>query len=164
MYYVYIKSKLHAMGLLPNRGVCLDSFRGLSCSSPPRGTRVRRLVAVSPTPRKRFPCCLQVEKPCKRLAVFCISGRACLRIKLAPIKTFWRGGCVRAAMKSWPHRAGQVPDMRALPFSRHLGKMLLQAWRKTRKSGRPRTGLLKWNFAIVDRRRLIQFSVDIDIS
>ena len=62
------------MGLLPDRGVCLDSFRGLSCSSPPRGTRVRRLVAVSPTPRKRFPCCLQVEKPCKRLAVFSASA------------------------------------------------------------------------------------------
>ena len=40
--------------------------------------------------------------------------------------------------------------MRALPFSRHLGKMLLQAWRKTRTSGRPRTGLLKLHFVIVD--------------
>ena len=75
------------MGLLPNCGIRLDSARGLSCSSPPRGMRVRRLVVVSPTPRKRFPCCLQVEKPCKRLAVFLHQRASMLANRMAPSKT-----------------------------------------------------------------------------
>ena len=107
------------MGLLPNRGVCLDSFRGLSCSSPPRGMRVRRLVAVSPTPRKRFPCCLQVEKPCKRLAVFLHQRASMLANRMRRPRPPWLRRC--SELSSTHDRSSRLKSQnRWRPLSRRL--------------------------------------------
>ena len=55
-------------GLLPNRGVCLDSFRGLPSSSPPRGTLLDRALRPRVKCLGLFLRCPFVEKSCERLS------------------------------------------------------------------------------------------------
>ena len=82
------KSKLHEMGLLPNRGVCLDSFRGLSSSSPPRGTLLDRALRPRVKCLGLFVRCPFVEKSCERLSdLKPRTGQHPGESNLAPIKT-----------------------------------------------------------------------------
>ena len=132
------------MGLLPNCGIRLDSARGLSCSSPPRGMRVRRLVVVSPTPRKRFPCCLQVEKPCKRLAVFLHQRASMLANRMAPTKTSNGCACARNCHPPMIDRFGSSLGQVASSPETAANKKLLRKWRQKRGQGQTQQRLPKF--------------------
>ena len=118
---------------VPDRGVCLDSARGLSSSSLPRGSRVRRLVVVSPCSRCGF------FAACRSRMVLCTTRqyqqapkRGRLRELHCTLACDWATGNTR----SWPKKASTT-DIQSGPQP-SLGKNLDGARRLSRLTQFPR--------------------------
>ena len=138
MYIVHTYIHVHTYKLkiawpmgLPDRGVCLDSARALSSSFLPARSRVRRLVAVSPNPRARFSCCLQVEKSCERLAVLTsLEQASMLAHRTGADQDPWRCACAGAATKSWPIDRSSLGQVASSPSTAANKKLLRKWWQK----------------------------------